>query len=53
MVEKFFDTTYVNNLRPYIQKTVDGLLDAIVAKGCDSGPIDLIKEFALPVPSYV
>ncbi|OAQ84991.1 cytochrome p450 55a3 [Purpureocillium lilacinum] len=53
MVEKFFDTTYVNNLRPYIQKTVDDLLDAIVAKGCDSGPIDLIKEFALPVPSYV
>ncbi|UNI13851.1 Nitric oxide reductase (NAD(P)(+), nitrous oxide-forming) [Purpureocillium takamizusanense] len=53
MVEKFFDANYVNKLRPYIQKTIDDHLDAIKARGCEDGPIDLIKEFALPIPSYV
>ncbi|KAJ6440205.1 histidine kinase [Purpureocillium lavendulum] len=53
MVEKFFDPVYVQALQPYIQQTVDSLLDAIIAKGCQNGPIDLIQDFALPVPSYV
>ncbi|GAA0584805.1 cytochrome P450 [Streptomyces crystallinus] len=37
-------------LRPMIRETVDGLLDAMVAKG---PPADLVTAFALPVPSMV
>ncbi|PKV83954.1 cytochrome P450 [Streptomyces sp. TLI_146] len=37
-------------LRPMIRRTVDGLLDAMVAKG---PPADLVTAFALPVPSMV
>lgn len=39
-------------MKPYIQRTVDQLLDQMVAKGCEE-PVDLIENFALPVPSYV
>lgn len=53
MVESFFVPEYVEKLQPYIQKTVDDLLEAMKAKGCANGPVDLVKEFALPVPSYV
>lgn len=52
-MESFFDDKYVTKLQPYIQETVDNLLDAMKSKGCSDGPVDLIKEFALPVPSYV
>ncbi|EFY96295.2 Cytochrome P450 CYP55A19 [Metarhizium robertsii ARSEF 23] len=38
---------------PFIQKTVDDLLAAMKAKGCAAAPVDLVKEFALPVPSYI
>ncbi|MGW5372616.1 cytochrome P450 [Streptomyces sp. NPDC004009] len=37
-------------LRPTIQRTVDGLLDAMVEKG---PPAELVSAFALPVPSMV
>ncbi|MGW1913313.1 cytochrome P450 [Streptomyces sp. NPDC002076] len=37
-------------LRPWIQRTVDGLLDAMIAQG---PPADLVPAFALPVPSMV
>jgi nitric oxide reductase len=53
MVEALFTAEHVKELQPYIQKTVDDLLGAMKAKGCASGPVDLVKEFALPVPSYV
>lgn len=53
MVNHFFTPEYIKSLQPYIQKTVDDLLDALKAKGCASGPVDLVKEFALPVPSFV
>jgi nitric oxide reductase len=53
MVEPIFTTEAVNNLQPYIQKTVDNLLDELKSKGCADGPVDLVQEFALPVPSYV
>lgn len=52
MVEPFFTRQHVESLRPYIQKTVDELLDAMIAKGCEK-PVDLVEKFALPVPSYV
>jgi nitric oxide reductase len=52
MVEAFFTPEYVSSLAPYIQTTIDKLLDAMVAKSAH-GPVDLVAEFALPVPSYV
>lgn len=52
MVEPFFVAEHVETMKPYIQKTVDQLLDQMVARGCKE-PIDLIENFALPVPSYV
>jgi len=53
MVEEFFTTEHVKSLKPYIQKTVDELLDKMKAKGCADGPVDLVESFAMPVPSYV
>ncbi|KAI6765736.1 hypothetical protein HG530_006806 [Fusarium avenaceum] len=53
MVEPIFTPEAVNNLQPYIQKTVDDLLDELKSKGCADGPVDLVQEFALPVPSYI
>lgn len=42
----------MESLRPYIKETVQGLLNDMVAKGCEE-PVDLVEKFALPVPSYV
>lgn len=52
MVEPFFTEDHVESLRPYIKETVHGLLNDMVAKGC-AEPVDLVENFALPVPSYV
>ena len=52
MVASFFTKEAIEKLRPHIQKTVDSLLDSMVKKGCEK-PVDLVKEFALPVPSHV
>lgn len=53
MVEFAFTTEHIDSLKPYITKTVTDLLDKMKSKGCSSGPMDLVQEFALPVPSYV
>lgn len=53
MAESFFTPEHVKSLRPYIDKTVNDLLDRMKEKGCASGPVDLVEQFALPVPSYV
>ncbi|OIW26840.1 cytochrome P450 [Coniochaeta ligniaria NRRL 30616] len=54
MVEPFFTTTHVTEMEPYIKKTVTDLLDRVRAAGrAANGPVDLIQEFALPVPSYI
>ena len=37
-------------MRPQIQELVDGFIDEMVAKG---PPADLVRDFALPVPSLV
>ncbi|MCM3924606.1 cytochrome P450 [Frankia sp. AiPs1] len=50
MLQSSFTMRKVNALRPGIQRLVDGLLDQIVAKG---PVVDLVSEFALPVPSIV
>lgn len=52
MVEPLFVKEKVESLKPYIQKTVDDLLEAMIEGGCQE-PADLIEKFALPVPSYV
>ncbi|KAH0439186.1 cytochrome p450 55a3 [Colletotrichum camelliae] len=52
MVESLFIAEHVETMKPYIQRTVDRLLDQMVAKGCKE-PVDLIENFALPVPSYI
>lgn len=53
MAEGFFTPEYVKSLGPYIQETIDKLLDSMIKKGGAHGPVDLVQEFALPVPSYV
>ncbi|KAJ0315591.1 hypothetical protein COL5a_011903 [Colletotrichum fioriniae] len=52
MVEPLFVREHIASMKPYIQSTVDNLLDKMVEQGCDE-PIDLIDKFALPVPSYI
>lgn len=53
MVEPLFTPEAVKKLQPYIQKTVDDLLENLKQKGSANKQVDLVKEFALPVPSYV
>jgi nitric oxide reductase len=53
MVESWFTPEKVESMQPYIDKTVNDLLDRMVAKGCANVPVDLVEEFALPVPSYI
>ncbi|KAL2167877.1 hypothetical protein VTG60DRAFT_664 [Thermothelomyces hinnuleus] len=53
MAESWFTPEKVKSMRPYIDKTVNDLLDRMKAKGCANGPVDLVEEFALPVPSYI
>lgn len=45
-----FTLKRATELRPRIQKIVDELLDAMIAQG---PPVDLVRAFALPVPSMV
>ncbi|MEU0441763.1 cytochrome P450 [Streptomyces sp. NPDC006186] len=45
-----FTLQRTNDLRPEIQRIVDGRLDAMIAQG---PPADLVAAFALPVPSMV
>ncbi len=52
MIEPLFVAEHIKTLQPYIQKTVEDLLEAMLQKGC-AEPVDLVEHFALPVPSYV
>ncbi|OLZ74831.1 cytochrome [Streptomyces sp. IMTB 2501] len=45
-----FTVKRATELRPWIQRTVDGLLEAMIAQG---PPAELVSAFALPVPSMV
>lgn len=51
MVEPMFTWDAVEKLRPHIQKTVDSILEKMIAEG--NGKADLVDRFAIPVPSYV
>lgn len=52
MVEPLFTREHVDKMRPKIQKTVDSLLEHMLNQRSEK-PIDLVKEFSLPVPSFV
>jgi cytochrome P450 len=43
-----FTIKRMNAFRPRLQKIVDDLLDKMLAKG---GPLDLVEDLALPIPS--
>ncbi len=49
LVSKAFTPRVVETLRPHIQQIVDGLVDAVQ----DKGSMDLIEEFAYPLPVIV
>lgn len=50
MMTRDFTFRRAEAMRPEIQHLVDGFLDAMVAKGA---PGDLVRDYALPVPSMV
>ena len=54
LVEKAFTAGRVRELTPYIDDVVRGLIDAMIAAGCD-GPdgIDHVGNFAVPLPCIV
>ncbi len=52
MVEPLFDSKNIESLRPSFQKTIDECLGKMIKGGCKE-PVDLVEEFALPVPTQV
>lgn len=50
MLTKDFTVKRVEGMRPHIQDLVDGFLDQMISKG---HPADLVREYALPIPSTV
>ncbi|MFF9457166.1 cytochrome P450 [Streptomyces flaveolus] len=50
MVTAPFAVKKIEALRPAVQKIVDDLIDGLLSR---QGPVDLVEEFALPVPSLV
>ena len=50
MVTAPFAVKKVEALRPAVQKIVDDLIDGMLSR---PGPVDLVEEFALPIPSLV
>jgi len=53
MVAAFFTPEKVESMRPYIQATVNEILDTMRLKGCAGHSVDLVANFCLPVPSHV
>jgi cytochrome P450 len=50
LVSAAFTKRRIDGLEPSIQRTTDALLDGLAAR---SGPVDLIEEFAYPLPMTV
>lgn len=53
MVESWFTPEKIKSMGPYIDKTVNDLLDRMKSRSSGKEAVDLVEEFALPVPSYV
>lgn len=52
MVSAYFTPEYVESITPFIQSTVDKILNRMIEKGCEQ-PVDLVENFSLPIPSIV
>jgi cytochrome P450 len=50
MLTKDFTVKRIASMKPQIQDLVDAFLDQMISKGA---PADLVRDFALPVPSMV
>ncbi|WP_263144936.1 cytochrome P450 [Pseudomonas sp. RIT-PI-AD] len=53
MLTKEFMLTQVEAMRPFVQKTVDELLDHLESLDCSENPVDFAEEFALALPTTV
>ncbi len=53
LVSSAFTVRRVERLRPRVRAIVAELLDDLVAAGRDGGPVDLIANFAFPLPFIV
>ncbi|XUL94538.1 cytochrome P450 (plasmid) [Streptomyces galilaeus] len=53
MVTGEFTANRIRRLRPRIQEIVNTCVDRVLAAGSSGGPVDLVQELALPVPSLV
>ncbi|KAE8352219.1 cytochrome P450 [Aspergillus coremiiformis] len=53
MVGAFFTDEYVQSLLPFIRDTVQHYLNELIAAGKDKKDVDLVKHFALPIPSHI
>ncbi|GKZ24680.1 hypothetical protein AbraCBS73388_011671, partial [Aspergillus brasiliensis] len=51
MVSGFFTDDYVAKLLPFIQKTVQRYLGELIEAQKGKKVVDLVKYFALPIPS--
>ncbi|KAI2960279.1 hypothetical protein CBS147323_8008 [Aspergillus niger] len=49
MTESFFTPEATEAVKPQVQEVVDSLIDSIKERGCNNGPIDLVKELATVV----
>lgn len=52
MLDDAFTKEAVEKMRPMMQSTIDAILDKMVKRGGDK-PVDLIEEFATPVPTQI
>ncbi|KAJ5773741.1 cytochrome P450 55A2 [Penicillium paradoxum] len=52
MVSAFFTPECVDSIRPFIQSTVENVLNDMIVKGCEK-PVDLVESLSLPIPSIV
>ena len=54
LVDRAFTAGRVRTLTPYIDGVVAGLIDAMIAAGCDGADgIDYVRAFAIPLPCTV
>ncbi len=53
LVSKAFTRGYIETLRPLVERTCRDLLDAAQAKARDGGQVDLIADYAEPLPVII
>ncbi|GKZ27823.1 hypothetical protein AbraIFM66951_001063 [Aspergillus brasiliensis] len=53
MVAKFFTPEYVESRKGFIKETVRKYLEKLIEAKADQGSVDLVENFALPIPSHI